>query len=152
MAKDTFKLEGAKELDRKLRKLGEKVHRRVTRQAVGAAATPVVKAAKANADESKESGLLKKALGKKAVTYKKTQTVAAVVGARKNVVGEVDGKTRKPSRYAHLVEKGYIDEHGNYVPGQPFLRPALDQTGEQAMGVMQNKLASGIEKEAKKAA
>jgi HK97 gp10 family phage protein len=150
MGKDTFKLEGGKELERRLKKLGDKVHRRVTRQAVNAAATPVVKAAKANAP--KQSGLLKKAMGKKVATFKKTQAVAAIVGAKKSVQGEVDGKPRKPSRYAHLVEKGHINEHGEHVPAQPFLRPALEQTGEQAMSVMQTKFAAGIEKEAKKQA
>lgn len=152
MSKDSFKLEGFKELDRKLKKLGDKVHRKVTRQAVNAAATPVVKAAKANADESKDSGLLKKSLGKKVATFKKTQTVAAIVGARKNVSGEVDGEIRRPARYAHLVEKGHIDENGNHVGARPFLRPALDETGEKAMDVMGAKLAEGVEREAKKAA
>jgi HK97 gp10 family phage protein len=148
MAKDTFKLEGGKDLERRLKKLGEKVYRKVTKQAVGAAATPVVKAAKANVET--DSGLLKKSLGKKVVTFKKTQTVAAIVGARRSVEGNVRGKVRKPSRYAHLVEKGHIDEHGNHIPAEPFLRPALEQSGAKAMDLMQNKLAAGLEKEAKK--
>lgn len=152
MARQSFHLQGAKELERKLKKLGDKVHRKVSRQAITAAATPVVKAAKTNANDSKESGLLKRSLGKKVFTNKKSATVVALVGARKDVTGEHEGQIRKPSRYAHLVEKGHIDANGNHVGAQPFLRPALDQTGEQAMAVMRAKLASGIEREAKKAA
>lgn len=150
MGKADFQLHGAKELDKKLRSLGEKVHRRVTRQAVTAAATPVVKAAKANV--AVDSGLAKKAMAKKVSTDKKTMAVSARIGAKRSVSGEVNGKTRKPSRYIHLIEKGYIDANGNHVPPQPFLQPAVQQSGEQAMTVMQAKLAAGIEREAAKAA
>lgn len=150
MANKGMQLEGGKALERKLAKLGDKVHRKVTRQAVNAAATPVVRAAKANVET--DSGLLKKALGKKTVTAKDKKSVAALVGARKNVQGEVNGKVRKPSRYAHLVEKGFIDQHGVHHPPQPFLRPAIESTGEQAVSIMQTKMADGIEREAKKGA
>ena len=149
MAKGSLHLQGAKELDRKLRKLGDKVHRRVSRQAVNAAATPVVRAARSKAPS--ESGTLRKSLGKKVATFKKTATVAAIVGARKSVTGTHKGKSRKPSRYAHLVEKGHIDEQGNHVGAKPFLRPALDDTQGQAMDAMAKKLAEGVEREARRA-
>lgn len=150
MANGAMTLLGAKELERTFRTLGERVQRKVTRQAVNAAATPVVRAAKAKAPE--ESGTLKRSLGKKVRTYKQTGTVAAIIGPRTDVEGEHNGQVRKPKFYAHLVEGGHIDESGNHVPAEPFLRPAFDETQGQALGVMQDKLAAGVVKEAKKAA
>src|SRR4051812_47249427 len=114
MANAPMQLFGDKQLERVFKTLGERVQRKVLRSAVSVAATPVVKAAKQNAN--KESGLLKKSLGKKIVTNKQKQSVTAVIGPRRDVSGTYKGKRRKPSRYAHLVEKGHIDEAGRYVP------------------------------------
>ena len=139
---------GSRELERTFKTLGERVQRKLLRQAVNAAATPVVKAAKSNA--AKDSGLLKKAMGKKIVTNTKTQSATAVIGPRRDVSGMVNGKVRKPSRYAHLVEKGFIDEAGTFHPPHPFLVPALASTESTSIGILQTKLGSGIEKEALK--
>ncbi len=144
-------LTGFKELEKTLRTLGERTQRRVLRSAVSAASTPIVRAAKANANDSKESGTLKKSLGRKLKTYTDTQTVVAVIGPRTNVTGTWKGKKRWPAKYAHLVEGGHIDEHGNYVQPKPFLRPAFDSTQGQAVEVMKSKLAEGVTREAAKA-
>lgn len=150
MARNGVTLIGDKALERKLKALPERVQRRVMRGAINAAATPVVKSAKSKA--KKQSGLLKRSLGKKVFTNKKRQSVTAIVGPRKQVKGEYKGQVRKPSRYAHLVEKGYIDEQGNHVPPQPFLNPAMRETEGQALNVMQTKLAEGVVREATKGA
>jgi HK97 gp10 family phage protein len=150
MANGGMKLEGDKALERKLRTLGDRVQRRVLRSAVNASASPVVKAAKRKA--KKQSGTLKKSLGKKVLTNKKHQSVTALVGPRKGVQGTFKGKVRKPSRYAHLVEKGFIDEHGNHHAPQPFLNPAMQETQGEALGIMKSKLAEGVAKEAAKGA
>jgi HK97 gp10 family phage protein len=142
------KLEGFTELEKDLKTLGERVQRKVLRSAVSAAATPVLKAAKAKTP--KQSGTLKKSLGRKIVTNKKTQSVTAIIGPRRGVTGEYEGKERVPSRYAHLVENGHIDSAGNYVPGQPFLNPAMSEEEASAMTKLKDKLKEGIEKEAKK--
>jgi HK97 gp10 family phage protein len=142
------KLIGERELTKLLNSLGDRVARKALRQAVNAAASPVVKVAKQKA--KKQSGLLKKSLGKKVVTNKKSQSATAVVGARKSVQGTYKGKPRKPSRYVHLVEKPHIGPGGNYVPGQPFLGPAADETREQSKGIMAGKLREVIEREAAK--
>ena len=149
MAKAGIILLGAKDLERTFRTLGDRVQRKITRQAVNAGATPVVKAARAKA--AKESGLLRKSLGKKIRTYKQSGTVAAIIGPRTDVEGEYKGEIRKPKFYAHLVEGGHIDANGNHVPAQPFLRPAFDETQGQALEVIKEKLAEGVVKEAKKA-
>lgn len=141
-------IKGDKELIRLLNTLGERVQRKALRSAVSAAATPVVKSAKSKV--AKRSGLLKKSLGKKIVTNKQTNTVTAVIGARKSVQGTVNGKPYRPSRIAHLVEKSHIGPGGEYVPGQPFLGPALDETKGQAEGVLTTKLKQAVEREAAK--
>src|SRR4051812_39168403 len=121
-----MEVKGAKELERVFRTLGDRVQRKVLRQSVNAASTPVVKAARSKAP--KQSGLLRKALGKKVKSYAASETAVGIVGPRNNVVGEFKGKKRWPAKYAHLVEGGHIDENGNPVPPQPFLRPAFDET------------------------
>lgn len=143
-----MRLTGDKELTRLLGTLGERVQRKALRSAVSSAASPVVKAAKAKAP--RESGFLKKALGKKVVTSKDKQTAIAVVGARKSVRGTFKGKPRNPSRYLHLIEKPHIGPGGQYVPGQPFLEPAFNETKAQAEDVMATKLKQAVEREAAK--
>lgn len=144
----SFQIDGLKELQRKLATLPERVQRKVMRPAVNAGATPVLKAARQKA--KKRTGLLKKSLGKKVVTNKKRQTVSAIVGPRKGVQADVNGRPYKPSRTAHLVEKGFINAAGEHVPGQPFLNPALEETSGQAVNTMATKLGEGIEREAAK--
>lgn len=144
-----MELKGDKALERTLRTLGERVQRKIVRSSVNAAATPVLKAARSNV--TTESGLLKQSLAKKVNTSKDKQSITAIIGPRRDVKGEYDGKTRKPSRYAHLVEKGFINEAGEYVPPKPFLRPAAESTEQHALGVMSAKLAAGVVKEAAKA-
>jgi hypothetical protein len=100
MAK-ALELAGAKELERKLRTLGDRVQRKVLRQAVNAAATPVVKSVKQKA--KKQSGLLKKSLGKKIVTNKKRQSVTAVIGPRSRRPGWVSARRGELLRAAHDV-------------------------------------------------
>lgn len=143
-----MKLIGDKELERTFKQLGDRVQRRVTRGAVNAATTPIVKAAKQKASASKESGLLKKSLGKKVRTYVEKKTVVGIVGPRKDIVGEYKGKKRWPAKYGHLVERGHIAADGSHVPPRPFLRPAYDETQGEAVAVMSDKMAAGVIKEA----
>lgn len=138
-------LKGDKQLERMFRTLGERVQRKVLRSAVSASATPVLRSARAKAP--RRSGLLRKSLGKKVVTNKKAQSASAVIGARKSVRGP-DGQ--RPARYLHLVEKPHIGPGGEYVPGQPFLNPSLDESKGQAEDVMAAKLREGVEREAMK--
>ncbi len=143
-------LSGFKELERTFKTLGERTQRRVLRSAVSAATTPIVRAAKANANDSKESGTLKKSLGRKIKTYVEAQTVVGIIGPRTDVVGEWKGKKRWPAKYAHLVEGGHVDQYGNYIQPKPFLRPAYEATEGQAINVMSSKLAEGVTREASK--
>ena len=142
---------GGKELERMFKTLGGRVQRKVAKQAVNAAATPIAKAAQEKAPE--ETGALKLALqgGKKVKGYSGSGVTVAVIGPRTNVQTESEGEIRKPFKYAHLAEGGHIAEDGTHVPGQPFMRPAFDENEAKALGVMKDKFAVGVVKEAKKA-
>ena len=148
MGKHSSKLSltGDRDLERNLRTLGARLAKKVLKQAVNAAATPVLKTARAKV--SRESGLLAKALAKKTRMNSRRGTASARVGAKTGVQGEFDGKTRVPANYAHLVELGHVDENGQHVPAKPFLRPAADENAAKAAGIMSDKLAAGIVKEA----
>jgi HK97 gp10 family phage protein len=141
---------GDKALAALLGQLPDRVARKVLKSAVNAAANPVLKSARRRV--RKRTGLLKKSLGKKTVTNKKTDSATAIVGPRQDVQGVVNGKPYRPARIAHLVEKGFINEHGEHVPPQPFLFPAMQETESEAIGIMQTKLAEGVIREATKAA
>jgi HK97 gp10 family phage protein len=141
-------LMGDKELEKLFQTLGERVERKITRQAVNVALTPCLKSARAKV--KKESGLLEESLDKKIKTYPESMTVVGLVGPNTAVSGEYEGELRVPWRYAHLVEDGHIDRAGNFVPPQPFLRPAFDETQGQMLDVMETRLGKGIEREAAK--
>ena len=126
MATNGMTLLGDKELEKVFRTLGDRVQRRVTRQAVNAAATPVLRSARAKAPN--RSGLTKKSLGKKVKTYPQSGHVVALVGPKTNVVGEVDGKKHWPAKIAHLVEGGHINSDGSTTAPHPFMRPAFDES------------------------
>src|SRR5258706_7286780 len=151
MAKSGAQFLGGKELERMFRTIGDRVQRKVGRQAVSAGATPISKAAQEKAAE--ETGALKLALkgGKKVKAYKNGGVAVAIVGPRTNVQTEYKGKVRKPLKYAHLVEGGHIDEHGNHIPGKPFLRPAFDENEGKSLDIVKEKFAVGVVREAKKA-
>lgn len=152
-------LDGDKALIRKLERLGrtnDRARKKVIRQAVSAAMTPVNKAAKAKAPIGKTTtfpGLLKKSLGKKAKTYGGTIFVV-VIGPRfkpsfRKPTGKVSKKGKplfqNPAKYAHLVELGT-----SHSAPHPFLRPALFENKGRVVAILRTKLASGIIREAKK--
>jgi HK97 gp10 family phage protein len=145
-----MELFGDKELAKVFKTLGDRVQRRVLRGAVNAASTPVSRAAKSKAP--KESGLLKKSIGKKVKTYPDRGVVVGIIGPKTSVVGEYKGKKRWPAKYAHLREKGFINAVGEFVPPEPFLGPAMERTKGQQISIMQEKLAAGVIKEAARAA
>jgi hypothetical protein len=90
------------------------------------------------------TGMLKKSIGSKVGVNRKTGQVYAMAGPRrKKEMPEVKAFnpwTQKmvrviPSKYAHLVERGFnLKIRGRVVkriPGQPFLRPSFDEAKGQ---------------------
>jgi HK97 gp10 family phage protein len=136
----------ARDHRRALKLLGERVAKRVSRKAVTAGSAPIVKATRAGAPQ--ESGLLAKSIGRKIKAFGDTGNAYAIVGARRDVVGEFNGQTRRPANYLHLIELGHINADGSFTPGNPFVKRASESTREQAQAAVRAKLESEIKREA----
>ena len=123
---------GAKEIERMLRQLPEKVARKVVVGGLRAGARVLVKGMKARVPG--RTGKLKQSI---------TVSSAAKVTKGRGLVAV--GFKKPVSRRAHLTEFG--TEHS---PAKPFMRPALDQDGPQAISKVGEFLGKGIEREARK--
>jgi len=135
-------LQGHKKLLRKLQRLPDAVQRRILRPAVNKALTPINRDAKRRAP--KETGLLRRSIGKKVKVYKRTGVVWGAVGIRKGYKTQLpDGSWRNPEMYAALVERGT-----RTTRAQPFLRPAMDANRERALSILADAVRAGLAKEA----
>ena len=162
-----FVLKGGDDLERRLRRLDDKMEKKIKKQAVKAAGKPIVTAARALV--RRESGILAESLGSFTRTYRGGSTVA-IVGPRRRfrVRQKVEltgaSKGREPANYAHLVEGGTKPHFmpkaviGGVVltafqhPGtrpRRFMEPAWDANKNKALRVMAKKLDAGIAKVAK---
>ena len=138
---DAFlKVVGDKELIKATRNIKANILRRVLRPAINFGMTPITKAAKANAP--KESGLLKKSIKKK--VGKRGAWGKVYVDPK--VEGVVNGRKRKPAKYAHLLEFGTED-----APPRPFMRPARDNNRAEVLARVASKAKENLIKVAKKA-
>ncbi|MBP7638129.1 MAG: HK97 gp10 family phage protein [Kiritimatiellae bacterium] len=142
-------LRGDRELEAKLLMLGEKVYNRHLSAAVTAGCKPIVAAARSQAPV--DTGMLKKSLGSKISRNRRRQTVKGIIGPRFGfaLVDETH-VVHDPAKIAHAVEFG----HGGPAPAaaRPFLRPAVDGSGQKALTVIRERLAKGLQIEAKKRA
>ncbi len=129
-----FKITGAKELQRRLRKLPRVVQRKLMREALRAAAAPVL--AEAQRLVPVDTGQLRSSLVIRAAKTKRRGSIGVQVQTR-------DGAFKGDEYYGAFVELGTHKHHAH-----PFLRPALDNTREQAVAIARRVLASGIEAEA----
>lgn len=131
----------ARKLMRQLHRLGPKIEGKVSRRAVSAGATPILRAMK---DEVPiDQGTLKASLGKKTKLYKRSGTAIAMTGPR--IKGGQSGY------HGHLIENGKVNVDGSFTPGNPFMARAQDKAASEARRVMHAKLAAGIEQEARRA-
>lgn len=133
---------GLKETLDSLARLRRTVRNKILRKALTAATTPLMRTVRKLA--ARESGLLKKSIGRVVRTYRSSGTVIVVLGPRlgfrqevsirpDKVFRESGGRTikihrprpdqlrviRDPVKYAHLVEYGTKKR-----AAKPFLRPA----------------------------
>ena len=129
-------------------RLKDAAKRRVLRKGVAEGTKLPTKRAKQLAP--KETGLLRKSIGRKTKVYRNSGVAVGIIGVRKGFRTEVEvnGRTeiRNPTNYLHLVEFGTAS-----TPAQPFLRPAWDQTKGEARKAAIEKISTELEKEAKKA-
>ena len=148
MPKPFARVEGDKKLIKQLKRLGSvKVAKRVLRKAVNAASQEVVKAVRRNAPV--DTGTYKIAATKKVVGSDFNYT--GIIGADAKAKGPVvDGATRIPANYDHLIEYGYQLADGTNVPAQAPLRKGFEQAAPAAQRRLNEKLKEGIEREAAK--
>ena len=137
-------IQGDKALRKLMKKLPDKTLRKVARQSINAAATPVLKAARRNAPS--DSGKLKSVLAKKVKTYTKSKAVIALVGPKS-----------REATHAHFVEKGTAPRTqkttGRYLgrtPATRFLQRALDENRSASLAKLRAKMGQAIEREAAK--
>lgn len=145
---EKFKIEGLKELEKSLLKLGAKPAQSVMGSAARKAMKPVLNDAIQNANE--DSGDLRKALAIKVIKGKKSKTfVSANVGTyRKKSTKKQGGK-----KLAGVNQKAIAQEFGtSKQQAEPFLRPALNSNASRVLSILKPALADGIEKAAKKLA
>jgi HK97 gp10 family phage protein len=153
-------------VDRAFRELPTAIFNRVVGRAADAAMTPMLAAAKRKCPV--ETGVLKKSLGRKHVSYRGRGVQMVFIGP---LVGFKDpGTGRNPANYAHLVEYGtgphvipatpgghrianQIVAGAIHHPGaqpKPFMRPAFDENARRVVSLYRDELLQGIERETAK--
>lgn len=131
MARGAFvrvKVLGLKQLRKELLEVPEKLRRKALRSAQTRASRIIITEARSRVPV--RFGLLKKSLGRKSKTYRKSGTVVSVIGPRKGFKTQRVGGSKydDPVRYAHLVEYGT-----RHSAAKPFLRPAWDHNRDRIM-------------------
>ena len=154
MADKFVKVEGLKELDKKLARLPKKTGFNALRSAMMAASRPMFQTARANAlatgVKGFDAGATAAAMGR--WTRKITPTTTVMFLGPKNqnkkalaLWNAAHGGKAKRLRHFHLVEFGSIKG-----PAQPFLRPAFQATGMLFVRAFGRELGKSIEKAARK--
>lgn len=149
MATSTITIKGDKKLLRALKKLEARPVRKETRKALNKAATPMLKAARRNAEFIGDNDTIRDSLGKRVKTFM-SGVIVVVMGPRKGHVR--DG--HDPTKTAHLVEFGTRPHSIGEIkhPGTkafPFMREAFDETVDQSLRLFIRLIRGGIEKLAK---
>ena len=145
----TFEVKGLRELGVALRELGGPAAVRVCAGATGTAARFVKEQAKNNirASPAVDTGsLLESIIVKKLPESQTDLTAAHIVTPRHRRTGAKKTRTRqRTAPHALFLEFGTVN-----MPAEPFLEPALSRNIGRATQIMKEKLASGIDREAKK--
>lgn len=133
---------GTRNIARGLTDFRAKVDRGVSRIALTKAQRPIVRTAKQNVVSNKRTGQLRRSLGSVVRTYK--GVVLGFIGPRRGsrFEGTYKGKRIRPSKYAHLVNAGFIHwKTGARVEGNRFLDNAI----RSKMGEVESILAQETE-------
>ena len=145
---------GAKEIEDLLKRLPERVAKNVTVGGLRAGAAIIARQARRNvrASPSIDTQRLVRSITSRTIKRPKRGQAVVAVGVSRRLTMEVRKGRKKPmrvrpSKYAHLVEFG--TEHS---PAEPFLRPALDEKGEEAIAKIGQVMGKGIAREARKLA
>lgn len=148
-----FRVYGYDTVLRRLQRMKQGARNRVLRPAVTKALKPLLASARSLARV--RTGLLRRSLHWKTLTYRRSGVVVGLVGARTGFKATRQGKRTitplgkkykalgiNPVRYAHLVEFG----HGGPRPARPypFLRPAWDANKALVARIVQAEVAAGL--------
>lgn len=125
-------------LFQKLSKLGTKVAKKVLRSSVAKASTPMVQEMRKAAP--KDTGALKRSMGKKTKLNARAGVAYAVVGPRADFeVGDKTGRGR-PAAYSNTVNKRTRYKQKSFKASTP-----------KALAIFRRTMAEGVTREAKKA-
>ena len=137
----SFKISGGVELTRALEALNEKVKKKILRSAVVAGAAVVKKRAKqiAKSKGIEDTGATIRNIAGK-VEKQRSDTYAQInIGVR-------HGKPKKGAKNQDDPWYWWQHEFGNSkMAARPFIRPAFEESKEEAIEVMTAKLRKGIE-------
>ena len=125
MAKVNFKIEGMKELEKSLRKLGKVPQKHVTASAKKGMNISL-KDSRANAPY--DTGMLKKGIVLKGERsrYKGKKVYRVVFDRAMNDVFQKKNKEGKVTGYYPVSQEyGYFAKNGRYIPGYRFIRDSL---------------------------
>jgi len=149
-----IELKGARELQKKLDRLGKTAGKKIVRSATRKGSAVIRKAAKSNA-KSMVGGEMGALIGKNVITraHKKQKrgSYALFTGMRSGVdefVHIAKGKSKYPSKRTYIpaaIEYG----HDN-AAAIPFIRSAVDSKGETAKQITINEIDRGIQQEARR--
>ena len=130
--KASFKIKGAKRLEKMLLQLGPEISRRIGQTALRKAAAPIV-------DRAKELAPYEYGKLREGITSVSTRSTSD--DALKRLV-TVKGER---AHIAHMVEEGT-----KHSAAHPFLRPAFDETAGEAIQILGDEIANGIVREVKR--
>jgi len=131
-----FKIEGAKELNKALGSFTKDIEQKIAKQAVRAGANVIAKEARLLAPMG-VTGTLKRSIKVVARSKRTGDAVASVVTRS----GKKYTFRNMNAWYAGMVEFGTSKN-----PARPFLRPALDSKGPEAIKAISNKIVARIKK------
>lgn len=137
-----FKFYGLRDAFRKLAKLERNTAKQIWRMAVRAGCTIIIKAARPLV--ATQSKTLRKSLGVRIKARRRDGAIIGLVGPRRKFQREFNGRNRRASNYAHLVERGR-KRHGRVTP-RPFMSRAVRQTRAAVIAAMRNKINAEIER------
>jgi HK97 gp10 family phage protein len=154
----TIKVTGLKEVEKQLQMLGSKDGTRVLRAAMMRAAQPIEQQAKMNAANLPNgSGALEKSIGRRFVVGRQESSflILPSLGGRFSVLiaplksnrvavalyNLFYGRKRRGIFHGHFVEFGT-----KRAKKQPFLAPALNARGAQAVNTLADEIRRGLER------
>lgn len=140
-----YKIEGIKELEKSLKKLGD-VPQKFVSKAAKKGATILLKSAKAKAPEL--TGTLKKGLmlkGEKS-RYKGKKVYQVTFNPAFNDYFVKVSKTGKRAYYPASQEYGFQTRNGGYVPGFHYLRDSVQENEQQVKKTIIDVMSKEIDK------